>query len=346
MPSSQPTTTDWRAGFLFALSTACVWGTLPIALKLLLGPMQPQTVVWCRFGFAALFLTVLLRLRGPLSLPAPGLRRWPLVAVTVLGFAANNLTFMLGLEYISPTSAQVMIQLAPLLVVAAGVFVFGESFGGLQYVGAPMLAGGILLFFHDRLGELAQGGSSTAIGIAFIAVAAMTWAAFTVAQKKLLHAYGSFRLMWIIYGVGVLMVSPLATPADILRLEGWQMLVLLYDCMTTVLGYGLFSEALKRWEASRVGAVVAVTPLFTWALTHLGAQVFPAHVSAEPADGWSVIGGIAVVCGSALAALGRGPIASAPTPAQAPPPEGQAEPVEELQDLPVPASQSQCPSRS
>lgn len=335
----------WRAGFLFALATAGLWGTLPIALKKLLGDMEAQTVVWYRFGSAALFLAAVLRLRGPILLPAPDVRRWPLLAVAVLGFSVNNLTFMLGLEHISPTAAQVMIQLAPLLVVASGVLLLGESFGGLQYIGAPMLAGGILLFFHDRLGELVRGGSSTAAGIALIGVAAITWAAFAVAQKKLLHAYGSVRLMLLIYGAGALLLSPLARPADAFRLEGWQSLVLFYACLTTVLGYGLFSEALKRWEASRVGAVVAVTPLFTWALTQLGARVFPADIAAEAADGWSMLGGIGVVCGSALAALGRRSTASAPTAAQAPPPaEGRADPQPEPA-LPGSAPQNQCPSR-
>jgi drug/metabolite transporter (DMT)-like permease len=331
-----PVSVHWRIGFVCALLTAAVWGTLPIALKLLLGPMAPATVVWYRFAFAAVFITIVQRLRGPLQLPEKSRRRLPLLAIVVIGFSANNLSFMLGLEYISPTSAQVMIQLAPLLVVAAGVFLFHESFGGLQYIGAPMLAGGILLFFHDRLGKLFSGASSSGIGLLLIALAAFTWAAFTIAQKKLLPVYGSFRLMWLIYGVGVLLVTPLASPAEALQLDGWGALILLYGCASTVIGYGLFSEALKTWEASRVGAVVAVTPLFTWGLTHAGERWFPESIFADPIDGWSIVGACSVAVGSALAALGRGPTASAPTPVQAPPPEAD----------PEPAGQSRYPTRS
>ena len=346
MPPPLSRQSHWRAGFLYALATAAVWGTLPIALKTLLGPMEPQTVVWYRFGFAAIFLTAFMVLRGQVTLPAPEVRHLRLLVLTVVGFAINNVTFMLGLEYISPTAAQVMIQLAPLLVVVAGVLIFGESFGGLQYVGAPMLACGILLFFHDQLGDLFKPGASSGTGILLIAVAAVAWASFTIAQKKLLHAYGSFRLMWLIYGVGVLLVSPMAVPSQALDLSWGQGLVLLYGCASTIVGYGLFSEALKCWEASRVGAVVAVTPLFTWGLTQVGAVYFPQHITAEQADGWSIAGGFAVAIGSALAALGRGPIASAPTPVQAPPrDEDQAEPLPG-QALPVQAARSQCPTQS
>jgi drug/metabolite transporter (DMT)-like permease len=209
-----------------------------------------------------------------------------------------------------------------------------------------MLFGGILLFFHDRLGELFSGSSSNGTGILLICVAALAWASFTIAQKKLLPIYGSSRLMWLIYGVGVLLVTPLAGPSQAFELEWWRGLILLYGCATTVIGYGLFSEALKCWEASRVGAVVAVTPLFTWALTQAGSRWLPEHIAAEPADGWSVLGAFGVAVGSALAALGRGPIASAPTPAQAPPAEAVAVEAARSQAVPGPAVQTGCPTRS
>ncbi|MEZ5365468.1 MAG: DMT family transporter [Bryobacterales bacterium] len=238
---------------------------------------------------------------------APELTRGEIVllVVTVLTFSANNLTFMLGLNYISPTASQVLIQLAPLLVIGAGVFVFGEPFGGLQWIGTPVLAGGILLFFHTQLAELASGVSTSGTGILLISIAALCWAAFAVGQKRLLPRFGSFRLMWMVYAVGVVLMSPLAAPGHAVRLTGGQALLLSYSCLTTVLGYALFSEALKLWEASRVGAVVAVTPLFTWTFSEVAAGLFPELVHAEAADGWSLVGALCVAGGSALAALGR-----------------------------------------
>jgi drug/metabolite transporter (DMT)-like permease len=203
----------------------------------------------------------------------------------------------------------------------AGVVLFKEPFGGLQYVGAPMLAGGIVLFFHDSLGELVGGASSASVGIAYIIAAAVAWAACATAQKKLLRIYGSFPLMWMIYGVAVLLMTPLASPLEALKLDSWRAWMLFYCSATTVLGYGMFSEALKMWEASRVGAVVAVTPLFTWVFTLLAAAVIPARVTAEPIDGLSILGAVAVAAGSALAALGRrtpAPIPLVPTAAHAP----------------------------
>ncbi|MCB1021888.1 MAG: DMT family transporter [Acidobacteria bacterium] len=344
MPSPTPESPSRGAtGFLYALATACVWGTIPIALKLVLGPLDGATVVWYRFAFAAVFLTALLGPRGQLKLPELTRGEIVLLVVTVLTFSANNLTFMLGLKYISPTASQVLIQLAPLLVIGAGVFVFGEPFGGLQWIGTPVLAGGILLFFHTQLAELASGVSTSGMGILLISIAALCWAAFAVGQKRLLPRFGSFRLMWMVYAVGVVLMSPLAAPAHAARLTGWQSLLLFYSCLTTVLGYAMFSEALKLWEASRVGAVVAVTPLFTWTFNEVAAGLFPQFVHAEAADGWSLVGALCVAGGSALAALGRkttGVISARPFPG----PPALSAPVEEHQ--PVAAARNQCPTRS
>ena len=309
---------------------------MPIALKMLLDRLEAPTVIWYRFVFATAFLTIWLRSRGPLPIPSgTPPRTMILLAITILGFSVNNLAFLSGLQYISPTAAQVMIQIAPLLIVISGVVFFRESFGGLQWAGAPVLAGGILLFFHDQLGELFGGFSSGSLGIVYINLAALAWAACATAQKKLMRIYGSFPLMWMIYVVGLVLMTPFANPSAVAGLDAWREWVLLYCCATTVIGYGLFSEALKLWEASRVGAVVAVTPLFTWAFTLLAAAWNPERFAAEPIDGLSMAGACMVALGSALAALARKTAApamvSVPTAAYAP----QA-----------PAGQSQSPSRS
>ncbi len=48
----------WRLGLGLALTTAILWGFLPIGLVLLLDYMDAYTIVWYRFLFAALTLLV------------------------------------------------------------------------------------------------------------------------------------------------------------------------------------------------------------------------------------------------------------------------------------------------
>lgn len=71
-----------------------------------------------------------------------------------------------------------------------------------------------------------------------------------------------------------------------------------------MVGYGAFSNALHHWEASRVSAVLSLTPLATLAFTLLGERFFPDVVRAEPVSAGTVVGAAIVVAGSLLVALG------------------------------------------
>src|SRR5690606_36654053 len=67
--------------------------------------------------------------------------------------------------------------------------------------------------------------------------------------------------------------------------------------------YGAFAEALVHWEASRVGATVATTPLFTFALVALGSMLWPTVIKPELLNSLAYLGALLVVSGSALIAL-------------------------------------------
>ncbi|MDZ7638259.1 MAG: DMT family transporter [Bryobacterales bacterium] len=218
----------WKFGFALALATAALWGSLPIALKILLSDMQAQTVVWYRFTVAALLLGSGLAWRGKLWPARPPSRGvLCLLTIAALGFAANNVVFVMGLGYITPTAGQVVIQLAPMLLLFGGVVVFKERFGGAQIFGLVLLIGGMLLFFHERLGELLGNFTSYAFGVFLVVLAAIVWAIYALAQKQLLTSYHSPVLMWMIYASGAVLLLPFAEPSQLLALDRTQLAVLL-----------------------------------------------------------------------------------------------------------------------
>lgn len=306
MSNLHVTSGRWKLGFALALTTACLWGSLPIALKSLLTDMQAQTVVWYRFTVAALLLGLGLAWRRKLIPARPHNRTvlWLLVIAAVC-FAANNVIFVMGLGYITPTAGQVVIQLAPMMLLFGGVVVFKESFGGAQIVGLLLLLSGMLLFFHERLGELFGNFTGYAFGVLLIVISAIVWAGYAMAQKQLLVNYGSPTLMWMIYAAGAVLLLPLASPSQISALDGTQVGILLYCSILTILGYGAFAEALAHWEATRVSAVVAVTPLITWTLNRVAATLLPGYAQPEDLSGWSILGAGMVTLGCAFAALSR-----------------------------------------
>lgn len=306
MSNLHVTSGRWKLGFALALTTACLWGSLPIALKSLLTDMQAQTLVWYRFTVAAVLLGLGLAWRRTLVPSRPRTRTvlWLLV-IAAICFAANNVIFVMGLGYITPTAGQVVIQLAPMMLLFGGVVVFKESFGGAQIVGLLLLLGGMLLFFHERLGELFGNFTGYAFGVLLIVISAVVWAGYAMAQKQLLVNYGSPTLMWMIYAAGAVLLFPLATPAQVYALDGTQLAILLYCSILTILGYGAFAEALAHWEATRVSAVVAITPLITWTLNRVAAALLPGYAQAEDLSPWSILGAGMVTLGCAFAALSR-----------------------------------------
>ena len=143
---------NWRLGLPLALTTAVFWGTVPIALSVVLKDMDPYTVTWYRFVIAAALLLPILVMSGRLPrLGSLGARPWLLVVFAIAGISGNYVLFLLGLHFTSPTVTQVVSQLGPLFLMLAGVTILRESLLGPQRWGIVVLIAGLLLFFNRRL---------------------------------------------------------------------------------------------------------------------------------------------------------------------------------------------------
>jgi drug/metabolite transporter (DMT)-like permease len=71
--------------------------------------------------------------------------------------------------------------------------------------------------------------------------------------------------------------------------------------VNTLVAYGAFASALEHWEAARVSAVIALTPLATLAFSSLAPSFCPRASRAEALSAPS--GAALVVGGSLLVAL-------------------------------------------
>ncbi len=300
------TTGNWKLGLTLALIAALMWGALPIALKVLLDDMDVFGITWYRFLVASLVLGALLayRRRTPRVRELPG-HSWVLLSVAILGLAANYLLYVLGLRFISPGTAQIVIQLAPMFLLIGGILFFKEHFSRLQWLGLVVLIGGLGLFFNDRLAELVSVASHYAVGVLFIFVSAIVWAAYALAQKQLLKDLPSDAIMWLIYIAAVILFFPLADLAQIRELDGQAWGILIFCCFNTLLAYGSFAESLDHWEASRVSAVLALSPLLTFVFVSALTRIAPGFIAPEQLNSLSIAGALIVVVGSMMTALGR-----------------------------------------
>lgn len=295
-------------GFALASLTMVLWGVLPLVLRQALRHVDAITLTGFRMGLAAVVLGLVLAARKGLpalrGLARPGLL---LLAVATLGLAANYIGFLLGLDHTSPANAQVLIQLGPLLLGLGGLVLFGERYAPAQWLGFALLVAGLGLFFAGQLVALAGGIGRYLAGVAWLVFAAATWAVYGLAQKQLLLVLPSQGIMLCVYAGCALFFLPFSSAEKLAGMSGEALGLLLFCAANTLVAYGAFAAALEHWEASRVSAVLALTPLATLCFSVLAARLLPAHVAPENLSATSLLGAGLVVAGSLLTALGRGP---------------------------------------
>jgi drug/metabolite transporter (DMT)-like permease len=293
-------------GLALTLTTVSLWSVLPMGLRIALGGLDAATLTWSRFLCAAVFMSVLLTAQGGLP-PLRGFTRrdWTLVAIAIVFLCANYLLYVLGLERTNAGTAQVVIQLAPLLLAVGGVWVYGERLGVPQWLGFATMVAGFVLFSYEQISHLVGVLDRYYTGLACIVVAAIAWAVYGLAQKQLLDRMRSPQVLLCLYVGGAVLFAPLADPARFTRLTGIELAAFVFCVANMLASYGAFAEALNHLEASRVSAVLALVPLSTLAAIWAARHVMPTLVAPEPLTPLAVLGATLVVAGSLAAALGR-----------------------------------------
>lgn len=283
-----------------------MWGLLPIALEITLEKMDGYTITWYRFMTASVLLGSYLAARGNLPrIKGQGSLVWALLAVATLGLGGNYVLYILGLSYTSAASAQVLIQLAPAMAMVGALVVFRERFVMAQWLGLFVLAMGLVLFFQSRLENMPRWRGDYSFGMVLIVLAAVAWAIYALAQKQLLSVMSSAAVLFVVYSGSTILLLPAASPQSILELGALRSWLLLFCALNTLIAYGAFSEALAHWEASRINAVLSLTPLATLLMIRIGSTLWPEIVPPEPLSTVSDAGAVLVVAGSMTIALSR-----------------------------------------
>mgnify|MGYP003133476306 CR=1 FL=1 len=208
-------------GLLLALTTAILWGMLPIALKMVLDVLSANTITAIRFLAAAVIVGIWLAARGKLPALKLLLNRKVagLMLIAVAGLLSNYIMYLSGLNYLSAETGQVVIQLAPFLMMLGGIIIFKEKLLMWQKIGAATLLGGLLLFFNGRLVQLVIQASSESLGVILVIAAGITWAAYALAQKQLLVNYSSKQIMYLLYVAGTIGFMPVSDFAPLFMMS-------------------------------------------------------------------------------------------------------------------------------
>ncbi|MEO1375336.1 MAG: DMT family transporter [Cyanobacteria bacterium J06635_10] len=296
----------WLLGLALSLLTVILWGVLPIALSIVLQGLDVYTLTWFRFLMSFSLLACYLKWRGNLpTFSQLGSIPWKLVIIATIFLGINYILFVKGLAMTAPANAEVLIQLAPLLMGLGGLVIFKENYRLLQWIGISILTTGFALFFNEQLSNLITAQTKYLFGSSLIVLAAIAWSIYALAQKQLLQSLSSVHIMLMIYGGCALLFTIFATPKTIFTLNLLQSTMLVFCALNTLIAYGAFAEALEHWEASRVSAVLALTPLVTLLSSWLVSEISPNLIATEHFTLLGIMGAILVVCGSTAIALGK-----------------------------------------
>ncbi|MBD8164711.1 EamA family transporter [Erwinia persicina] len=294
-------------GIALALVTAMSWGSLPIAMKMVLQVMDPFTVVFYRFSFAALGLGTILALKRQLP-PRDFFRhpRWLVwVVVATAGLVGNFVLFGSSLQYLSPTASQVIAQLAPPGMMLASVFILKEKMRGSQVIGVAMLLCGLVMFFNTSLAEIFTRLTDYTWGVILGVSAALVWVIYGVTQKILLRRLGSQQILFLLYTLCAVTLLPLAHLELIGQLDSWQLGCLIFCVLNTLVGYGALAEAYARWQAAQVSAIVTLTPLFTLLFSEFLSLGWPDFFAIPQLNTLGFVGAVVVVSGAMFSAIGH-----------------------------------------
>lgn len=293
-------------GLMLALTTAVMWGFLPLALKSVLALLDAYTITWFRFLFAAFFVTLLLL--STKKIPVSMLKK--IAALKRVLFAGvflslNYILYLVSLYYVPVETAQMLIQMAPFFMIIGGVVFIKERFSRGQMVGSVVLISGLLMFFNQQfLGAKGIDNQAYIMGFFIMLAASITWATYAIIQKKMLLFYSSNQIMWCIYLLSTVFFLPLASPSEITTLDIKSLLLLLFCCANTLIAYGTFAKSLEYLPTAKVSATLAITPLLTVLFATIAEYYWPVLYQAQHLNILAYIGCGLVVVGSMLTALG------------------------------------------
>lgn len=292
---------DHSKGVFYSVVAAIMWGVLAIALKVALNELPSASIVWVRFFFAFILLLAYLLYKRPQSLII--FKKPPRkLIIASLALAFNYYGYMVGLEYTSPGTAQVFIQLGPVLFALAGIYIFKEKINWKHIVGFIIVLAGLGLFYREQIIEMTS-HKTYSLGILWVIGAAVAWAVYAIYQKDLAHQTSTNQLNIFIYGFCSVLFAPFPSYGSFLHLTIGNWLLLLFLGVNTLVAYGAIALAFRHLASSKVSVIITMNPLLTFALMFLFGQLNVTWIAPEHFSLLSITGALLALGGAVFIIL-------------------------------------------
>jgi drug/metabolite transporter (DMT)-like permease len=274
------------------LAVVTVWAANNIIVKNALDQIDPLSYVFGRFAIVVIALFAWLKWRKvPLAIRREDVPLFLFTGIT--GYAIYNMLFTVALDHTSAFSTAVLVSIGPIVTILFAAIIGMERIRFKQWIGVAISAFGVLIFVGEKLS-----GGEPVLGDALSVVAAVCFAAYSLATQPLVKRYGSPIVTAWSALIGLLFAIPITMPSVVdqdwgsVDLAGWASLF--YSAIFSMLvAYTIWAWAIERRGVARTVPFMYLIPILS--------GVFSAFVLDESFGALKLIGGALVLTGVALA---------------------------------------------
>lgn len=286
-------------GIIYASITAIFWGFLAIALKIAVREVEPITIVWFRFVFAFLLLAGWQAVKNPSSFKI--IIKPPLLLIlAAFALSWNYMSFMLGIQFTTPSNAQLFIQTGPILLAIGGFLFFKERLNRNQVIGFAIAILGLSFFYRDQLSAFFDSERQYNLGVGLTLTSALAWATYAISQKRLVAKYSVESLNLFLFGLPIILYMPFVNFAPLLHLHWDWWLLLLFLGANTFIAYNCLAQALKYTEANKVSVIIIVNPIITFITMEILTELNVSWIAHERFSLITILGASLVLAGAFL----------------------------------------------
>lgn len=288
------------------LLTVALWSSSFAIIKVGLHEVNPYFLAMIRAVIAGAFLLGIIVAGGRLREFTQDVReRWRAYAlVGFVGIALFDVFQNVGISHTSSALAGVLLNTNPLFIVLLSAFFLKEEVTKNRMLGLGLGFAGmcIVVFGGGDLREIVR--SQTFLGNMLILLSAVTWAVYSIVNKRVLGATTPLFLTTASYLFGAVFSMPLALVSDLSRAlaisaSSWA-IVLYLGAVASGLTFFLWSFALSKLDASRASLFLFLIPVLSivvgWAFLD------------EAITRYTVLGSLLVIGGIFIAERGGAPL--------------------------------------
>lgn len=246
--------------------TVVLWASSFVVIRAVGAAYDAGSMALLRMAVGTLVLTLIAARTGFHTPPRSAI---PLLVAWGVGwFCVYNLALNTAEQSIDAGTTAMVVNLAPLIVVALAGLLLGEGFSRPLLIGAPVSFLGVLIIGLSSSGTRVELG-----GVLLALLAAVVYAACTLVQKHLLRQVDAATLTWLGALTGTVALLPWAgrLVEDLASAPAGATAAVIYmGVFPTAIAFTTWAYVLSRSTAGTTSATTYVVPalalLMSWAV--------------------------------------------------------------------------------